>query len=131
MNKKAFTRFALLLGGVSLLYIIGFILLRPVWPPLEEVSYPYLSVAVLYVVILLIFLASLFTVTPQLFVQIVIAGTAVKLLLFAAYNFYMIYTDPSHARANVLYFFVGYVIFTVLEITSLFQVIRSSRSGIN
>jgi len=127
MNNKDFIRFAILLGGVSLLYMILLLLLQPLWPALGEVTFPFLSVAVLFAVILLIFLASMYTVTPQLFVQIVIAGTAVKLLLFGAYNFYMIYADPQHARANVLYFFVGYVLLTVIEITSLFRYIQSTR----
>ncbi len=127
MNKKALIRFALLLGGVSILYLILFLILQPYWEGLLEVTFPYLSVFVLFLVILIIFMVSLFTVTPQLFVQIVIAGTAVKLLLFAAYNFYMIYSDPQHARANVLYFFVGYVLFTIVEITSLFRYIQSTR----
>ena len=127
MNKKAFVHFSMILGGTALLFILTYLLLRPVWPALMDVTYPYLSVSVLTIIILLIYLASLFTVTPQLFVQIVIAGTAVKLLLFGAYNFYMIYTDPVHARANVLFFFVGYVLFTILEITSLFRYIRTSQ----
>ena len=117
----------MLLAGVSLLYLITYHLLRPVWGELNNVTYPYLSVIVLYLVILLIYLASMFTVTPQLFVQIVIAGTAVKLLLFGAYTFYMIYTDPAHARANVLFFFTGYVLLTILEITSLFRYIQTPR----
>ncbi len=127
MNKKAFFKFAALLAGMAVLFLISFRLLQFAWPELSEVTYPYLSVFILFLVILLIFLASIFTVTPQLFVQIVIAGTAVKLLLFGAYNFYMIYSDPAHARANVLFFFVGYVLFTVLEITSLFRYIRVSQ----
>ncbi|MCA6078312.1 hypothetical protein [Fulvivirga sedimenti] len=127
MNKKAFWRFTLLLGATALLFLVSFLLLQYIWPSLEEVTYPYLSVFVLVLVILLIYLTSLFTVTPQLFVQIVIAGTAVKLLLFGAYNFYMIYSDPGHALANVLFFFVGYVLFTILEITSLFRYIRQSQ----
>jgi hypothetical protein len=128
MNRKALLRFTLLLGGVSILYLVLYLILRPSWEGLQEVTFPYLSIFVLFLVILTIYMVSLFTVTPQLFVQIVIAGTAVKLLLFAAYNFYMIYADPQHARANVLYFFVGYVLFTVIEITSLFRFIQSTRS---
>lgn len=126
MNKKALFRFTIWLVSMGLLYLITFLLLKPFWPPLEQVSYAYLSVAILMAVVFLIFLAALFMVTPQLFVQVVILGTAVKLLLFGAYCFFMIYSDTPNAQANVLFFFVGYVLFTVLEITSLYEQIRQS-----
>ncbi len=124
MNKKALFRFSLWLVSTALLFLITFVLLKPFWPELESVTYAYLSVAVLLVVVFLVYLAALFMVTPQLFVQVVILGTAVKLLFFGAYCFFMIYTDTPNARANILFFFVGYVLFTVLEITSLYRHIR-------
>ncbi len=124
MTKKTIARFALWLVSMALLYLITFVLLKPFWPALEEVTYAYLSVAVLLVVVFLVYVAALFMVTPQLFVQVVILGTAVKRLLFGAYCFFMIYSDTPNARANILFFFVGYVLFTVLEITSLYRHIR-------
>lgn len=126
MNKKALYRFILWLVSTGILYLITFQMLKPLWPALERVSYAYLSVSVLMGVVFFIFFVSMFMVTPQLFVQIVILGTAVKLLLFGAYCFFMIYSDTPNSEANILFFFVGYVLFTVLEITSLYRHIRMS-----
>lgn len=126
MIKKTIFRFALWLVSMALLYLITYVVLTQFWPVLEEVTYAYLSVAVLMFVVFLVYVAAIFMVTPQLFVQVVILGTAVKLLFFGAYCFFMIYADTPHARANILFFFVGYVLFTVLEITSLYRHLRLS-----
>lgn len=107
--------------GTAILLMMTFELLRTVWPVLDNVTYSYVSVIFLYLVILGTFVVSMLIVTPQLFVQIVIGGTAVKLLLFAGYTFIILYRDTGHARENIVFLLTTYVIFTIVEITSLFR----------
>lgn len=122
--RKHLKRFTLLIVTAALLLLLVYKLLASVWPGLHAVTSPVLSIVMLTVVILGVFFVSLQTVTPQLFIQVVVLGTAVKLLLFGAYTFYLIYTDIAHARGNILFFFTGYVLLTILEITSLYTSIR-------
>ncbi len=124
MDKKAFLRFFGLFTTTALLFLLTFEALKLVYPSLENVTYAYSSTLFLYLVILATFVISMLVVTPQLFVQIVIGGTAVKLLLFAGYTFIILYQDTSHARENVVFLLTAYVLFTILEITSLFRYIN-------
>ncbi len=127
MDRKVFVRFLILLTSSAVLLLLTFELLRVFWPALENVTYAYQSVLILYLVILGTFVVSMLVVTPQLFVQIVIGGTAVKLLLFAGYTFVILYLDTLHARENVVFLLTAYVLFTILEITSLFRYINRTR----
>ena len=124
MDRTAFIRFLVILTTSAALLLLTFELLKPLWPVLNGVTYAYPSVLVLYLVILGTYVLSMLVVTPQLFVQIVIGGTAVKLLLFAGYTFIILYLDTPHARENVVFMLTAYVIFTIIEITSLFRFIN-------
>lgn len=124
MDKRLFVRFLILLTTSAVLLLLTFELLKTVWPAIRNVTYAYQSVLVLYLVILGTFALSMLVVTPQLFVQIVIGGTAVKLLLFAGYTFVILYLDTPHARENVVFLLTAYVLFTILEVTSLFRFIN-------
>jgi len=127
MDKKAFRRFLILLTTSAVLLLLTFELIKPIWAALDQVTFAYQSVLVLYLVILGTFVLSMLVVTPQLFVQIVIGGTAVKLLIFAGYTFVMLYLDTPNARENVVFLLTTYVLFTILEITSLFKFINRTR----
>lgn len=124
MDKKAFLRFLLLFSATAVLLLVTYEVISIFWPLLEGVTFAYPSVIFLYLVILAVFAVSMMVVTPQLFVQIVIAGTALKLLLFGAYTFVILYMDTAHARENVVFLLATYVLFTILEITSLFRYIK-------
>lgn len=56
------------------------------------------------------------TLDPQYFVQIIILSIVVKLILFGAFNFIMIYYSPDTAMANVVSFFIIYIATTILEL---------------
>lgn len=124
MDKRVFIRFLIVLTTSAVLLLLSFELLKTIWPDLRNITYAYQSVLMLYLVILGTFVLSMLVVTPQLFVQIVIGGTAVKLLLFAAYTFVILYLDAAHARENVVFLLTTYVLFTILEVTSLFRYIN-------
>jgi hypothetical protein len=58
---------------------------------------------------------------PDLFVHIYLLSMVVKLLAYGAYNFFMIMDDEAGAVANVAWFMVLYLIFTLLEIIFLYR----------
>ena len=124
MDKKAFLRFFGVFTTTALLFLLTFEVLKLFFPLLENVTFAYSSTLFLYLVILSTFVLSMLVVTPQLFVQIVIGGTAVKLLLFAGYTFIILYQDTPNARENVVFLLTAYVLFTIIEITSLFRFIN-------
>lgn len=57
--------------------------------------------------------------TPAVFVQIYLLTMAIKLLAYGVYVGFMIADDRSGAPANVVFFLVLYVIFTVIEVAFL------------
>lgn len=57
----------------------------------------------------------------ELFVHIYLLTMVVKLLAYGAYNFLMIMDDRSGAAANVAWFMVLYLVFTLLEIVFLYR----------
>lgn len=58
---------------------------------------------------------------PDFFIQLYLLTMALKLLAYGAYNFFMITEDREGAVANVVWFMILYFIFTVLEISFLYQ----------
>lgn len=57
----------------------------------------------------------------DLFVHIYLLSMVVKLLAYGAYNFFMIMDDEAGAFANVGWFMLLYLIFTLLEIAFLYK----------
>ena len=57
----------------------------------------------------------------DLFVHIYLLSMVVKLLAYGAYNFIMILDDEAGAVANVAWFMLVYLIFTLLEILFLYR----------
>lgn len=64
---------------------------------------------------------------PDFFVQLYLLTMAIKLLAFGAYNLFMILEDKAGAPANVVFFMLLYIVFTVLEITFLYRKITGTR----
>ncbi len=58
---------------------------------------------------------------PDIFPQLYLLTIAVKLLAYGAYLGLVIWDDRSGAFANVVFFLVVYVIFTVFEIAFLWR----------
>jgi hypothetical protein len=57
----------------------------------------------------------------DLFVHIYLLSMVVKLLAYGAYSFFMIMDDEAGAVANVTWFMLLYLIFTLLEIVFLYR----------
>lgn len=55
------------------------------------------------------------------FVHVYLLTIVVKLLAYGAYNFFVIIDDQDGAAANVVWFILVYLIFTLLEIVFLYQ----------
>ena len=58
---------------------------------------------------------------PSLFTQFYLLSMVVKLIAYLAYNLVMVLEDRAGALANVSFFLVLYVIFTILEVAFLYQ----------
>ena len=69
------------------------------------------------------------TLDPHYFVQIIILSIVVKLILFGAFNFIMIYFSPETAMANVLVFFAIYLTTTTLELVMFVPLINKKQKG--
>jgi len=68
------------------------------------------------------------TADPQKFTQVYLLSIVAKILLACALIVVLILIDKSHARSNVIFLFVMYVLFTVIEVVFLVR-LRSARSG--
>jgi hypothetical protein len=66
--------------------------------------------------------------TPEFFVQLYLLLMVVKLMAFLGYNVFMVLKDKPGAAANVIFFLIGYFIFTTLEIVFLYQHITTKRN---
>lgn len=64
---------------------------------------------------------------PSAFLQSYLLSTTFKLLGYGAYVLIMIFSNRAGATANVLFFMLTYLVFTVVEIAFLYM--RFSRSG--
>lgn len=61
---------------------------------------------------------------PDYFVPLYLATLTIKLLAFGAYIFLMAKLQPEWMFENVVFFMVGYVIFTGLETVFLYRVVN-------
>ena len=65
---------------------------------------------------------------PQKFTQLYMISIVAKILLACVLIVVLILIDNSNARANVIFLFIMYVLFTVIEVLFLVR-LRSTRNG--
>lgn len=116
--KKRFFEFALWLTVVALFLLAVYQIVHIIWPSVPAANYIAYIFLVPYMLNLLIYFFMLkgLTLDPQYFVQIIILSIVVKLILFGAFNFIMIYYSPDTAMPNVVSFFIIYIATTILEL---------------
>lgn len=61
---------------------------------------------------------------PDYFVPIYLSTLVVKLIAYGGYMFMMVQLQPERMIENVVFFMVGYVIFTVLETVFLYRFVN-------
>ena len=57
--------------------------------------------------------------------SLIILSVVIKLFLYAVFTFLLILSDRAGAMGNVILFFVGYIIFTVFEISTMYFQLKS------
>lgn len=128
--KKKFFEFALWLTIVVLFLLAAYQLTYIFWPDLPVAKYVLYVFLVPYLLNLLVYFLMLkgMTLEPHYFVQIIILSIVVKLILFGAFNFFMIYQSPDRAIPSVIVFFVVYLCSTILEIALLVPLINKQNN---
>lgn len=58
---------------------------------------------------------------PELFIHMYMATLGIKLIAYAAYLVFMVKKQPEMSVGNVVFFLIGYVIFTTLETVFLYR----------
>lgn len=61
---------------------------------------------------------------PDYFVPIYLSTLVVKLIAYGAYMFVMVKLQPERMAENVVFFMIGYVIFTGLETVFLYRFVN-------
>ena len=61
---------------------------------------------------------------PELFIHLYLATLGIKLISYAAYLVFMVKKQPEMSVANVVFFLIGYVIFTALETVFLYRFVN-------
>lgn len=61
---------------------------------------------------------------PEYFIHIYLATLGIKLIAYAAYLVFMVKRQPEMTVENVVFFMVGYVIFTALETVFLYRFVQ-------
>lgn len=94
---------------------------------LPEASYDYFIFLLIYLVTLLSYFAvSKIGKYDKSYLMAAIMGSIVlRLIIFTAVNFLIIYLNRDEAIANVVLFFVLYLIFTAIETIALFKKVNS------
>lgn len=64
---------------------------------------------------------------PVDFVKVYLGITVMRILFFGLFVFALIWIDPTGATGNALLFLVAYVLFTTLEVASLFVRINGQK----
>jgi len=130
--KKQFFAFALWLTVLTLFLLVTYQVAYIIWPGLPAANYVLYIFLVPYILNLLIYFLMLkgMTLDPNHFVQIIILSIVVKLVLFGAFNFAMIYFSPESAVPNVVTFFSIYLSCTVLELAMIVPLIgKNNKQG--
>lgn len=63
---------------------------------------------------------------PELFVYMYLGTLGIKLIAYAVYLVFMVKRQPETAVENVVFFMIGYVIFTALETVFLYRIVNRS-----
>ena len=77
--------------------------------------------AILFVATLLVYALVTHASDPQRFTQMYLLSIVVKMLVTCVVIVVLILVDKNHARGNVLFLFVVYVLFTIVEVIFLMQ----------
>jgi len=128
-HKKLFLEFGVWLSVVFLFLLIVYQMIYIFWPHTpspDYITYIFLVPYILNLVVYFMLLKSM-DLEPQYFVQIIILSIVVKIIIYGAFNFIMIYNSPDHSMANVISFFVIYLFSTGLEIGMLIPLIGRSK----
>jgi hypothetical protein len=64
---------------------------------------------------------------PGFFVQLYLLLMVIKLIVYLAYNVFMVLKDKQGAGTNVVFFLITYFVFTVLEIVFLHHHVNKER----
>lgn len=125
MNKKSFLKFFVVLTIIAAVLFFIYMLLvnEAIMPP---AIYDLEIFLVQYAITLLIYLLLIQTLSSnaEYFVQAAILSIVVKLILYIAFIFVIIYLSPDSAHMNVVLFLSIYLIFTALAVGMLYPVIN-------
>lgn len=96
----------------------------------EAPSFLWPTLIVLTLVTLTFHAGSLYwtSLRPTNFAQLFLLSLVMKLMLYLGYAFVMIIMDPTHAPANVLFFFSIYVPFTLVETVTVYRKISAKQA---
>ncbi len=128
--KKTSVNFLIQLSVVTLALILILVGLLEV----IKLGMPTFTVAifaVLFVVTFLVYLlqVKIMTKNPDFSLHVILGSLILRLIIFAFFNFIMIYTDRVNAVPNVVLFFIVYLVFTTIEMITLFKQIGRSKSS--
>lgn len=114
-------KFIIATGIVSLLLIGGGYLF---FDPLPGFFWPSLILLAVSTVGLYRFLVNMKRDKPEYFVPVYLGTLTIKLIAYVAYIFVMAKLQPADVFGNVVFFMIGYVIFTALETAFLYRVVN-------
>ncbi|MEM7107919.1 MAG: hypothetical protein AAF519_06810 [Bacteroidota bacterium] len=125
-------RFIGLLGVLFAIYLILFYILN-LFFPFSNLKYASLIVGVVFVITVGGYLAQvlLFKKVPDYSIHIILIALVVRLVVFGAFIFMMIYFNRSLATQNAVIFFVSYLGFTLAELIALSKKIKPSEAESN
>ena len=128
--KRATFTFAGLLLVLSAIYI-GLYYGINLFLPWSASFYLYLVLSILFVGTLAAFAIQLVILkkAPDYSIHIIIGAIIIRLFLFGAFNFFMIYANRDLAVQNVVLFFASYLGFTLLELVVLLRQITSFKAS--
>ena len=107
--------------ATGLLLIFGYSQLAIEFP-----SYFYQTLVLLVVgtVIIYFYVLEARREKPTYFVQVYMATLFAKIIGYGGYMLFVVWDDKSGASENVLFFMIGYFIFTAIEIIFLYRKVR-------
>lgn len=129
MMKKPWLAFLLQLSLVTLA-MIG-ILLGVVYS--TAWSFPSYTIAIFVVLFIVTFFGFLlqFKVMvnyPDYSLHVILGSLILRLIIFVVLNFVIIYTDRPNALPNIILFFSIYLIFTTVEMITLFKKVNQAKT---
>ena len=135
MNKgdinKTFFSFLGKLTFVSLFMILMFVVVVYLFPAM---TVPSKSVAVFIVVYAVTagvhyLLLKSGQGEPDKLTNLILLSSVIKLFIYAIFTFLLILSDREGAMANIVLFFIAYIILTVFEIGSIYSQVNRTRNG--